>query len=73
VTNRPTTPIADLCAKIIARTGSPPAGGHRKLQQMCADARLPGAHRVNGRWNVYDDKIPEIIEALGLTDEKVAA
>jgi hypothetical protein len=66
---RATTAITDLSAKIAAVIGSPPTGGHRRLQQMCADACLPGAHRVNGRWHVYDDAIPQIIEVLGAPRE----
>jgi hypothetical protein len=72
MTNRARTSISLTCHKILDATGSTVPGGHRKLQQLAADALLPGAHQVNGRWFVYDDKIPEIIEALGLT-ERVAA
>jgi hypothetical protein len=59
-----TIQISDLCAALAARTGSPPTGGHRRLQQWAADARLPTAHRIRGRWYVRADALDEIILAL---------
>jgi hypothetical protein len=60
-------PMALFCAEIASHIGSPPSVGRRKLQQLAADARLPGAHTVNGRWFIYADAVPEVIAALGIT------
>jgi hypothetical protein len=60
-------PMAMLCTEIASLIGAPPSVNRRKLQQLASDARLPGAHTVNGRWFVYAGAVPEIIAALGLT------
>ncbi len=63
---RRTLAMADLCAEIATYIGSAPNVGRRKLQELAADARLPGAYSAKGRWYVYADAVPEIIRMLGL-------
>ena len=64
---RKSSAISDVSSLIRDQTGMPPPGGHKQIHQLCIDGKVPGAHRVNNRWRIWDDTIPELIEILGMS------
>lgn len=59
-------PLTDLPRVLIEAGYKSPT--YRRLYELAVSARIPAKRGANGRWTFAVDDLPQIADALGLSD-----